>query len=115
MNPIKKNNQVWYQSPSYITELINTDISVLNLSARAYNAIYIKYDNLYKLSCNTIEDLYKIRGLGTVIVKEIVDKLNDKGIYIEHATIKNIKTGQIKYISKNNKSKYKSWIFIENE
>lgn len=108
-------NQIMKNKMDNNFKLANTNINVLNLSRRAYNAIYIRYNNLYKLSRITIEDLYKIRGLGTVLVKEIVDKLNDKGIYIEHATIKNIKTGQIKYISKNDKSKYKSWIFIEKE
>ena len=94
-------------------KLMNTSINDLNLSTRAYNAlINKKYDNLYELSHITIEDLWKTRDLGTDTIKEIVDKLYYKGIYIEHKTIKHIKTGQVKYISKNDKSDYKSWKFI---
>lgn len=93
-------------------KLMDVSINDLNLSTRAYNALNKKYDNLYKLSRITIEDLWKTRDLGTDTIKEIVDKLYYEGIYIEHKTIKHIKTGQVKYISKNDKSDYKSWKFI---
>ena len=93
-------------------KLMDTDISVLNLSPRTYITLNRKYKNLYQLSCTTIEELSKLSGLGINGIKEVVDKLYYEGIYIEHETIKNIKTGQVKYISKNDKTNYKSWKLI---
>ena len=92
-------------------KLLNTSIDVLDLSPRAYTILSKRYNNLYQLSCVTIEELCQTRCLRTDTIKEIVDKLYYEGIYIEHETIKNIETGQVKYISKNDKDKidYKSW------
>ena len=97
------------------SKLMNTSIDVLELSPRAYFPLNRKYyNNLYQLSRVTIEELYNIPGLGISGVKEIVDKLYYNGIYIEHETIKNIHTGVVKYISKEEKDSinYKSWELI---
>jgi hypothetical protein len=92
-------------------KLMNTDIIVLNLSPRTYTILDKRYNNLYQLSRATIEELYEMNRFNIATIKEIVDKLYYNGIYIEHETIKNINTGQVKYISKNDKDKinYKYW------
>ncbi len=53
-----------------------------------------------------------MRELGVVSIKEIVDKLYENGIYIEHNTLKNIKTGKVRYISKYDNTVYKIWKLI---
>ena len=93
-------------------KLMDISISDLKLSTRAYNVLNAKYKNLYELSHITIEDLLEMRELGVVSIKEIVDKLYDNGVYIEHNTIKNIKTGKVRYTSKYDNTVYKIWKLI---
>jgi len=116
MDQVLKDNPNMYRSSltskmDNAVKLMNTDIDVLDLSPRAYTILSKRYNNLYQLSRVTIEELCQTRCLRTDTIKEIVDKLYYEGIYIEHETIKNIETGQVKYISKNDKDKidYKSW------
>ena len=138
---VKKNNKVdntsdieEYEDKEYSTELVLKDdnntnevslidetddnklmdinISELNLSTRAYNVLNAKYKNLYELSHITIEDLLETRELGSITIKEIVDKLYDNGVYIEHNTLKNIKTGKVRYTSKYDNTVYKIWKLI---
>jgi tyrosine-protein kinase Etk/Wzc len=93
-------------------KLMDISISDLNLSTRAYNVLNAKYKNLYELSHITIEDLLEMRELGVVSIKEIIDKLYENGIYIEHNTLKNIKTGKVRYTSKYDNTVYKIWKLI---
>ena len=139
---VKKNNKVdntsdieEYEDEEYSTELVLKDdnntnevsiidetddanilkdisISELNLSTRAYNVLNKNYKNLYELSHITIEDLLETRELGSITIKEIVDKLYDNGVYIEHNTLKNIKTGKVRYTSKYDNTVYKIWKLI---
>lgn len=138
---VKKNNKVdntsdieEYEDKEYSTELVLKDdnnidevslidetddnrlmdisISDLKLSTRAYNVLSRNYKNLYELSHITIEDLLEMRELGVVTIKEIVDKLYDNGVYIEHNTIKNIRTGKVRYTSKYDNTVYKIWKLI---